>query len=240
MLDNVIVITGVSRRVGLHLTKQLLQKTDYPLVVTYRTYRSEIAELEALGAHCFQVDLCEPKQYCAFVKTVKSKVNSVRLLVHNASVWANDEQVAQQPALFSQMFCLHQQVPWMLTQDLSSLLQACSEYKSDVVHLTDSSVVLGTDKYSAYLSTKAGLENLTKSFAKILAPKVKVNAIAPGLLMFHPEDSESYRQARLQRQLLPHEPGSEVIWQSLKFIMHNNYLTGTSLPVDGGVRLQKY
>lgn len=240
MFENAIVMTGSSRRVGFHLAQQLLQHTDYPLIVTYRTYRPEISSLEQQGALCLQVDLCVSEQYADLVQTLIRKVKSIRLLVHNASIWANDQQVAQQPELFSQMFCLHQQVPWQLTHALAGLLRACSEDKADVVHLTDSSVILGTDQYAAYLSTKAGLENLTKSFAKILAPKVKVNAIAPGLLMFHPEDSEDFRQNRLQRQLLPHEPGPEIIWQSLEYIMHNHYLTGTSIPVDGGVRLQRY
>lgn len=135
------------------------------------------------------------------------------------------------------MVALHQRVPWKLNLELKPLLNACSQQNSDVIHLTDSRVTMGSEQYSAYLSTKAGLENLTKSFAMQLAPKVKVNSIAPGLLMFHPNDSQEYRTTRLNEQLLPHEPGAEVVWQAVQSLMQNHYITGVSLPVDGGVRL---
>lgn len=131
---------------------------------------------------------------------------------------------------------LHQTAPWKLNQRFAPLLQVGSE-TADIISLTDSSVQMGYADYSAYLSTKAGLQNMTKSFAKQLAPKVKVNDIAPGLLMFHSTDSEEYRQSRLSRQLLPIEPGAEVIWQAVEFLMNNPYTTGVSLFVDGGVVL---
>lgn len=236
-MKNVILITGASRRVGLFLAQQFLIHSDYPVIVTYRTHRPEIEELVQQGALCFQVDLTCATDLEEFLQHLQEQVCSLRLVVHNASIWAKDQQVLQRPELFEQMLALHQVVPWQLNGALKPLLDACSEEKSDIIHLTDSRVSMGSEQYSAYLSTKAGLENLTKSYAMQFAPKVKVNSIAPGLLMFHPEDTQAYRARRLTEQLLPHEPGPQVIWQAVQSLMNNHYITGVSLPVDGGVRL---
>jgi len=237
MLENAVLITGASRRVGLFLAEKFLTRTDYPVIVTYRTQCPEIKRLKNLGALVFQVDLTDKDELFQFVQAFLKQVKSLRLIVHNASIWADDERVTKTPELFEQMVTLHQQVPWYLNFAFKPLLYSCSEEKSDIIHLTDSRVTMGSGQYSAYLSTKAGLENLTKSFAIQVAPKVKVNSIAPGLLMFHPDDSQAYRSKRLNEQLLPHEPGAVVIWQAIQSLMNNDYVTGVSLPVDGGVRL---
>ena len=82
------------------------------------------------------------------------------------------------------------------------------------------------------------MENLTLSFAKRLAPKVKVNAIAPALIMFNPEDDQAYRTRALEKSALGIEPGPEVVYQSIRYLLDNNYVTGTSLSLNGGRHLK--
>lgn len=237
MLENAILITGASQRVGLHLAQQFLLQETYPVVITYKTHRPVIDELRAKGALCFQVDFCDAHAFERWLQNLSEQVKSLRAVIHNASIWATDTQVLQFPELFTQMQTLHQSVPWKINHACGALLQNCRDANADIISLTDSSVQMGYGDYSAYLSTKSGLQSMTKSFAKQLAPKVKVNDIAPGLLMFHANDSNEYREMRLNRQLLPIEPGAQVIWQAVQFLMNNPYVTGTSLPVDGGVSL---
>ena len=72
----------------------------------------------------------------------------------------------------------------------------------------------GADDHIAYLATKAGLENLTRSFAMRLAPSIKVNSIAPALIMFNDGDSEEQQAKLLARSALGLEPGPEVVYQA--------------------------
>ncbi len=60
----------------------------------------------------------------------------------------------------------------------------------------------GSDKHIAYAASKAALDNMTRSFARKLAPDVKVNAIAPALIMFNTGDDEAYRQQALTKSLM--------------------------------------
>ena len=89
----------------------------------------------------------------------------------------------------------------------------------------------------AYAASKAALENLTYSFARALAPNVKVNAIAPALLMFNQHDDEPYRQKALRKSLLQCEPGAEEMSNAVQYLLNSRYITGKVIALDGGRQL---
>ena len=102
------------------------------------------------------------------------------------------------------------------------------------MHITDDGVRRGSANRVAYCASKAGLENMTLSFAAQFAPHIKVNAIAPALVMFHDHDDVAYREKTLAKSVLGIEPGPDVVYQSLRYLLDNPYVTGTSLCVNGG------
>ena len=71
-----------------------------------------------------------------------------------------------------------------------------------------------------------------------MAPQVKVNGIAPALIQFNEGDAADYRARTLAKSALGIEPGAEVIYQSLRYLLDNPYLTGTTLTVNGGRHLK--
>lgn len=240
MLQEAILITGAGQRIGLFLAKQFLELGECPVVFTYRTRHAAVSELESLGALGFQVDFTQPQALETFLAQLKEKVGSVRALIHNASIWANDAMVADNPALYVAMFQLHVEVPYRLNTDLRPLLDASNSPMKDIISLSDSSAGLSSvphGDYSAYLASKAALQSLSRSFAQKYAPAIKVNDIAPGLIIFNEHDSETYKQQRLQRSLLGIEPGVQVIWQAVQYLLNSAYTTGVSLPVDGGRKI---
>jgi len=234
MLQEAILITGAGQRIGLFLAKQFLEQGQYPVVFTYRTRHAAVSELESMGALGFQVDFTQPETVSTFLNELKEKVGSLRALIHNASIWANDAMVDETPDLYSTMFQLHVEVPYRLNITLRPLLEASKSPMKDIISLSDSSAGQAHGDYSAYLASKAALQSLSRSFAQKFAPRIKVNDIAPGLIIFNEHDSETYKQQRLQRSLLGIEPGAQVIWQAVQYLLNSAYTTGVSLPVDGG------
>ncbi|MBN2647967.1 MAG: dihydromonapterin reductase [Thiotrichales bacterium] len=234
-----VLITGASQRVGLYLARQFLAQARYPLIVTYRTWRPEIADLQARGALAIPVDFNQPQAVKNLIETLQQQVISLRALIHNASIWVTDAQIAAQPDLYAQLFAVHVQAPYQLNFALAPLLQKTTQGVADIISLSDANCDLNRQEYIAYLSSKAALQHQMRVFASKLAPQIKVNDIAPGLLLFHAHDSAEFRAQRLAKQLLPLEPGAEVIWQAVNFLMDNPYMTGVSVPVDGGVRFPK-
>jgi len=241
-----IVITGGGQRGGLYLAKQLL-KQGQPLVVSYRTNKPGVDELQALGADCIQADFSTDEGVLAFAATLQDKYSGLTALLHNASDWASDPKPEQDPdgrlaaQTFQQMFQIHQQAPYLLNTRLAPLLLAASQsrgYASDIIHITDDVVRRGSAKHSAYVASKAGLDSLTLSFAARLAPDIKVNGIAPALLAFNEGDSPEYQEKVLAKSPLRMEPGFHVLWQTVDYLLQQPYMTGNLLRLNGGRHLQ--
>lgn len=233
MFEDAILLTGAGQRLGLYHAERLLDE-GRPLIVTYRTPRPSIEHLEQRGAVAIRADLSTPEGIEALLQAVHRHARSLRAIIHNASVWLDDDQVEQDPARFDEMFNLHVRAPYRINLGCEGLLAACRAPFADIIHITDTTLQKGSAKRSAYIASKAGLDSLTRSHAARLAPKVKVNSIAPGLIMFNEGDSEPYRQDRLSRSALGFEPGPDVVWQAIRFLMDNPFITGATIPVDGG------
>ena len=130
---------------------------------------------------------------------------------------------------------IHMQAPYMINMACKDLFEA--DAPADIIHLTDYVAQHGSAKHVAYAATKAGLENLTQSFARQFAPDIKVNSVAPFLIMFNEGDSEEYKAKALTKSALHIEPGPEVVYQSVRYLMDNIYVTGECLKLDGGRHL---
>jgi dihydromonapterin reductase/dihydrofolate reductase len=229
-----ILITGASQRIGLYCAERLLDD-GHALIVTYRSEREGIEQLRRRGALTLQADFASEAGILGFIATLKSHTDSLRAIVHNASDWL-DEKPGQEAAAFQQLFAVHMLAPYLINLHCEDLLRRSTP--ADIVHVGDDVTRRGSAKRPAYCASKAGLDSLTLSFAARFAPQIKVNGIAPALLMFNPEDDAAYRATALKKSALGIEPGPQVIYQSLRYLLDNPYVTGTTLTVNGGRHLK--
>lgn len=228
-----ILITGAAQRIGLHCAKRLLDEGQ-PVIISYRTPRPALAQLQAQGAVTIQADFSGATGIMAFIGQVKNHTSSLRAIVHNASDW-EAETPGQEADVFQRMFDVHMLAPYLINLHCADLLRYGGP--ADIIHISDDVTRCGSRKHIAYAATKAGLQNLTLSFAASLAPVIKVNGIAPALIEFNAEDDESYRNKALAKSALGFEPGAEVLYQSLRYLLDNPYVTGTTLTLNGGRHL---
>ncbi|MBF7730363.1 dihydromonapterin reductase [Pseudomonas sp. N040] len=233
-LNAPVLITGASQRVGLHCARRLLQDGQR-VIASYRSERSGIRELQQLGATVLHADFSSEAGIQTFITELHASTDSLRAIVHNASAWL-PEQDADPAETFRQLFSVHMLAPYLINLQCADLLRQSTP--ADIVHISDDVVRKGSSRHMAYCASKAGMENLTLSFAARLAPQIKVNAIAPALVQFHANDTAEYRQAALAKSALGIEPGAEVIYQSLRYLLDNPYVTGTTLTVNGGRHLK--
>ena len=225
-----ILITGASQRVGLHCAQRLLED-GHPVIISYRTERPGVQTLREQGAITLYADFSCESGIIAFIDELKRHTPCLRAIVHNASAWIA-EAPDNEAAAFAQMVNVHMLAPYLINLHCAALLQRSSP--ADIVHISDDVTRKGSSKHIAYCASKAGLDSLTLSFAARYAPAIKVNGIAPALLLFNADDDAAYRAKALAKSALGFEPGSEVVYQSLRYLLDNPYVTGTTLTVNGG------
>ena len=86
----------------------------------------------------------------------------------------------------------------------------------------------------AYAASKAAMLNLTRSLAKKYAPNLRINALTPALLEFRPEDGQAYREKAVAKSPLGRVPGFIAGIRAVDYLITQDYLTGSILPLDGG------
>jgi dihydromonapterin reductase/dihydrofolate reductase len=235
-----ILITGAGQRIGLALAQHYIAQGQ-AIIITYRTRHKSIDLLEQQGAVCIYADFSTDEGINTFISTLNERTSSLRAIVHNASSWdceANNPNYAQ---LFDNMMRIHAKTPYLINLLCVPLLlnyQTAAHTAADIVHLTDYVVETGSPKHLAYAASKAALDNLTKSFSAKYAPHIKVNSVAPSLIIFNEHDDEHYRAKTLKKSLMGIEPGCQEIINSIDLLLQSHYITGRSLPVDGGRHLK--
>lgn len=237
MLNNAVLITGAGRRIGLALARHFLS-VGRPVIAHYYTPTSEVDELRRAGVPCFAADLADAGAVRTLAETVTRTAGSLRAIVHNASAFgptaAAVDDALQQMDLF---YALHMRAPYALTAALAPQLRLCMEEHADAVFITDIYAERPSPAFDVYCASKAGMQNLALSFAKALAPKVKVNVVQPGPVLFKDWHGEDVRRRVLDQTLLGREGGAEPIVRSVAAILDNPYQTGSVIAVDGGRRL---
>ena len=234
-----VLVTGASRRVGLHIANRFLEQ-QIPVLAHYRTLTPELEALAEKGATLYYADLANTESVTAMCSEIKDRHNQIRAIVHNASSYGkteDDAQAAMQQYL--DFFHVHMASPFLINE---SLFECLKQYAgvADIIHITDIYVESPKHTYHTYCSTKAGLANLSRSFAAKFAPHVKVNAIAPGPIWLLDSYSQAYKDMVFDQTLIREEGGPEPIYLAIKSIMENPYMTASTVTVDGGRSLNQY
>ena len=233
-----VIITGGAQRFGLALASALADE-GHNVVISYRSEKESLAGLQKKGVQCLQADFSSPAGINTFLQTLRSSYPCIRALIHNASDWIPEKSPLLFEEVLDKSMAVHVMAPYMLNLGLEDNLRACSEagQAADIIHMTDFVAATGSKKHIAYAASKAALENLTLSFASRFAPHIKVNSIAPALLMFNDHDDEQYRLKARNKSLLPPAPGAAEGIRAVKFLLESEYITGRSIALDGGRHL---
>ncbi|GKW43774.1 dihydromonapterin reductase [Pectobacterium parvum] len=228
-----VLITGGARRIGLALARSFMAQS-IPVIISYRTPYPELETLQQNGAICLIADFYTTENLYAFAEQIQSLTPQLRAIIHNASRWEPESPATPPEQTLADMLQIHVYTPYLLNQLLESCLRGQGIAGADIIHLTDYVVEKGSEKHIAYAANKAALDNMTRSFARKLAPEVKVNAIAPSLK----QDDEGYRQQARDKSLMKIAPGEEEIVRLVDYLFSSNYVTGKTLGVDGGRALR--
>lgn len=239
----VALITGAARRVGRDISCEL-HRAGYRVLLHYHRSQAEAEQLARTlntarpdSARLLHADLSQAAAIDQLAQAALASWQRLDVLVNNASSYHRSPLGDISAALFDELIATNLRAPLLLSQ-------ACAPRMADagcIINLIDIYARKPLIGYSAYLAAKAGLWSVTECLALELAPRLRVNGIAPGHLLWAsdaqlPAELKSSELARVPLQRLG---GAEAVANTVRFLVsaEASYLTGAILPVDGGLRL---
>jgi dihydromonapterin reductase/dihydrofolate reductase len=229
---NTVVVSGASRRFGLMVAEHYL-KLGWQVIALSRQSSSELDSLIARGALWLACDYENKASVLKAVEQIKQRVNTIQLIVHNASYFAVDSEEVDAWDQLERFNRVHVQAPALMSYQLQPLLTN-RDQPGLIVHLSDIFADRPRAAHARYCSSKAALENLTMSLALKWAPGIRVNSIQPGPVKFLPSHSDADKARVLGETPLGYESGFEPLLKALEYLVDNQFVTGSSLKVDGG------
>jgi NAD(P)-dependent dehydrogenase (short-subunit alcohol dehydrogenase family) len=238
------LVTGGAQRLGKAFALTLA-RMGYDLLLQYHSAEEQAQktknEIESLGVnvHLVKADLTQPDE----IKSLFSQLDFIlhpsreafilSLLVNSAAIMpvGNPRELELQD--WDSALELNLRAPFLLAQQAAKRMTAGGL----IVNITDIGAQKAWSRYPSYTVSKAGLESLTKLLARALAPSIRVNAIAPGLVL--PSDVVTQEQWDKLVEKLPLKRAATLdeITSALEFLINNEYITGQTIVVDGGYSL---
>lgn len=239
----VALVTGGARRIGAAVVKKL-HSVGYKVAIHCH---HSITEAHALAltlnnhrqnsAFVLQRELTAPYASEEIMRMLDDWAGQLDLLVNNASVFIPTELSSFSPKNWDNLFNIHVKAPFLLS------LAACPFLKKQsgaIINITDIHAEKPLKGYSVYCQSKSALEMQTKSLACELAPEIRVNAVAPGAIIW-PEGTNAVSVERkekiIAKTVLKKHGQPEYIAQAVLALAENPFITGQILKIDGGRNL---
>lgn len=239
MGDKVILITGAAHRIGA-TTARTLHAAGYNIVLHYRSSSSgaealedELSILRENSVALVQGDLHQTDRLTQLIEGAHSVWGRLDGLVNNASTFYPTpvEEITEEH--WDDLIGTNLKAPLFLTKAAAPYL---SETQGSVVSIIDIHAERPLRKHPVYSIAKAGLAMMTKSMAAELGPKVRVNGVAPGAILWPDNDMDDETKERIvERTFLKRQGEAQNIADAVLYLLRDaHYTTGHILTVDGG------
>jgi NAD(P)-dependent dehydrogenase (short-subunit alcohol dehydrogenase family) len=234
------IVTGGAVRVGGAITRELARRGASVFIHYNRSaapaeeLRSEIIEAGGVAA-IGSVDLSEPESAADLVAAAASSLGPPTILVNSASGFPADSIDDVTVDGFRSAQHLSLVTPMMLIQAFAK--QVPDDLGGAVVNITDVKTMRPYSKHLSYMLAKGGIDTLTRAAALALAPRVRVNAVALGVILPPSNEDDDYARNLAADLPLQRVGGAQVVADAVAFLCENDFITGEIVRVDGGGHL---
>ena len=237
----IVLVTGAGRRVGRAIATALGQRGMH-VAVHYNGSaggaRETVADIESGGgrATLFQADLSQPAAPETLVNEVATTLGGIDVLVNSAAIMQRTPLDSVTPAEWDAMFAINSRAPFFAAL---AAHRHMAERGGAIVNIAD---LAGLETWPAYIPhglSKTVVVQMTRSLAKTLAPSVRVNAVAPGVILL-PEGWQAETGERLRRTTPLQRLGSvNDVVGAVIYLLEADFVTGETIVVDGGRHVRR-
>ena len=232
------LVTGGAVRLGRAIALALAG-AGCDVAIQYRSSESEAREVLATVTRCgvraaaLQADLARPDECARVVGAAREALGGLDVLVNSAAIFLPGDLRTTSLEEWDRQLALDLRAPFLLAQAFAAGVPAGA--RGSVVNVTDARVRRPAPGHLAYRVAKAGLAHLTELLALELAPGITVNAVAPGAMLAPPGEATEAFELRVASAVpLRRAGGAEPVADAVLFLLRQDFVTGATLPVDGG------
>ena len=235
-MNKVMLITGAAQRMGAYFA-QSAHADGYNIVLHYRHSAVQTQVLQSLlndirhnSCISVQADFNHEENFTNIIKAIESSFDRLDVLVNNASEFFSTTLSELSSNDYDKLFNSNVKGPLFLSKACYPLL---NESQGTIINLVDIHADKPLKNYPVYSMAKAANKMMVQALAKEFAPTVRVNGISPGYIQ-DPIDGKEINSHILNRIALNKKGETKNIYQTLKFLIENDYMTGQIINVDGG------
>ncbi len=235
------LITGGARRIGRAIALALAE-AGYGVCIHHNASAEAAsalaAEIAGRGGRAAPVegDLMEESVTGGLIARAADAIGPLDLLVNNASIFERDEALTVTRESWDRHMAVNLRAPFVLTQAFAAALPDGIE--GNIVNILDQRVKSLTPHFVSYTLSKSGLWTLTRTLALALAPRIRVNGVAPGPVLPSPRQSEAGFRSQARATPLGRAVDPEEIASAVLYLVGARSVTGQMIAADSGQHLQ--
>ncbi len=181
----------------------------------------------------FQSDFSNIDNVDSFFDKIKSSIGTVDFLINNASIFTPSKLTTLSVRELNHTLAINSIAPFRLSQHVAK-----QNMEGSIINILDSRVKRYDMNYAAYQLSKNMLHNMTEMMAVEFAPQIRVNGIAPGMILPPDGKDESHVRKVIRRNLFNRSGKLSDITDAVLFLLSNTFITGEVLFIDGGQNLK--
>lgn len=230
------LVTGGAKRIGKAMALYLADR-GCDIALHYNRSEGEAkevrAQIQSRGVRCelFQAEMADIDAVFALANAVYAAFPHWDLLVNSASTFELDSFATVTPAFFHEQYTINFTAPFFLSQRFAALTHVQSGH---IVNMIDCNIDKHSRRHVSYMFAKKNLWELTQLLPLELGPRIRVNAIGPGLILPPPGEPEAYLDARVHKVPSQTKGGPDDIVRALAYLLDSPFVNGQLLHVDGG------
>lgn len=233
-MGGAVLVTGGAKRLGAAIARACADAGAHVVIHYGRSADAARALAQELGGATVQGDLSDPTQATAlFARARDAAGGPIAALVNSASAFEFDRPEAIDAGLAARLHAINAVTPALLAGALAA--QADVE-EGAVVNLLDQKLANPNPDFFSYSLSKYALAGATTMLAQALSPRVRVNAVAPGITLPSGGQSEDEFAAVASDNLLRHPVGAENVAAAVVYLLGARSVTGQTIYVDAGQR----
>lgn len=239
--NKVALVTGGARRLGKEISITLAE-LGYDIILNYNdsgksALEETISSINKTGVNvsAIKCDVSDVSEIRKMFRAISIKYKKLDLLVNNAAIFRHTDFLETTEKIFDKFINTNLKSVFFCSQEAAKLMIKNDEMHCRIINIASLGGIENWTGYIPYSLSKIGVIKLTELTAKKLAPKILVNAIAPGTILIENDDNDNINPEEINKYPMKRFARSKDITSVISYLANeNNYITGQTFVVDGG------